>query len=88
MRHHFGGDLGCDLLANSNYGEPSWTWLPPGTSCTYVVGEGSSVTAFTTGPAWWAYVAPVVLTGWALSLRRRRAFTHSVFIEDDRQPHV
>lgn len=84
-RHHFGGDLGCDLLAStSNYGEPSWTWLPPGTTCTYTISDGSTVASFTTGPAAWAYVLPVLLIGWALSIRRRKAAVQCVVLEDDR----
>lgn len=83
LRQQFVGSTGCDLLNNSNYGEPEWTWLPPGTSCSYV-GSGEDFTAFTTGPAAWAYLVPTLLACWALWLVRRRAVIKTVRIEDER----
>lgn len=85
VRHHFGGSLSCDLLAStSNYGEPGWSWLPPGTTCTYSVGAAEEFTTFTTGPGPWTYVVPTLLICWAVSLLRRGPLWHIEVIEDDR----
>ena len=70
VRHHVEGALSCELVAGSSYyGEARWSWLPPGTTCTYTVGANDDLT-FTTGPAPWAYVRPTLLAFWAVSIGR------------------
>ena len=48
--------------------------------CGYV----ATLSSFTTGPAWWVYVAPVLLLGWGWSIPRRDAAVARILIENDR----
>ncbi len=84
VRHQLFRTTSCELLAStSNYGEPGWTWFPPGTTCTYTVWDGHYGTTFTTGPGPWTYVLPTLLSCWAFSILRRRRVWRVIEIEDE-----
>ncbi len=66
------GDMYCDR-GRSNYGELSWSWLPPGPVCTWT--EKSDGYAGSAGPTWVMSTWLVVLAVWGFAARfaRRKA---------------
>lgn len=62
----FLGDMYCDR-GRSNYGDLSWSWLPPGPVCTWT--EQSDGVAGRAGPTWVMTTWLVVLLVWGLAAR-------------------
>ncbi|MGY1652122.1 hypothetical protein [Geodermatophilus sp. SYSU D01119] len=71
------GGAACELTPGSSvYGEPSRSWLPPGTTCTYAAGPATGLDEelVVDPPARrTAVLAVAVAGGPALLLARRRA---------------
>lgn len=68
----FLGDFYCDR-GLSNYGELSWSWLPPGPVCTWTATSNRAADRF--GPTWVMSTWLLVLLGWWFAVRyaRRKA---------------
>lgn len=69
----YSGSLSCELgEASSIYGEPGWSWVPLGHTCTWEDVGGVTVVD---EPSMMALVPMLVLLLWGISLTMARAST-------------
>ncbi len=60
------GTTSCELgQGTSVYGQPGWSWAPPGPTCTWTADQ-TGVVEITAGPGVAPALATVVLLGWPL----------------------
>ncbi len=59
--------LSCELSPGSSvYGEPGWSWLPVGHTCTWPASAG--LPAITEGPSWLTMVPAALLLLWGMAI--------------------